>query len=373
MTLGAGLQGPTGTNLVTIDPTSGILYYNTTLSNATVAIGNQAGLTSQSTNAIAIGNQAGLTQQGVGSIALGYQAGYTGQGTGSIALGYQAGYTGQGAYSIAIGYRAGGIGPTGIPPNSIILSAGQTGIVSQNAGLYVSPIRVGVATSPTYALYYNPGSGGGGANQYEVSAATSDGRLKTDISDSQLGLNFINALRPVQFKWKDKNIAYLRDERGRRPTGSNPGQRLHHGFIAQEVKAALNKVGQDSGIFMELNDGPQSIRGLKALRYDEFIGPLVKAVQEQQKQIKELQAQVRVLLGQEPIVEPVEECVEYVEEPVEEYIEEPVEEPVFTGETGPTGETGFTRETGFTGETGPTGETGFTGETGPTGEINLVV
>ena len=37
---------------------------------------------------------------------------------------------------------------------------------------------------------------------------------------------------------------------------------------------------------MELNDGPDKIKGLNALRYDEFIGPIVKAIQEQNKLIQ---------------------------------------------------------------------------------------
>ena len=36
-------------------------------------------------------------------------------------------------------------------------------------------------------------------------AAASDLRLKKDIADSTVGLNFIKALRPVTFKWNAKN------------------------------------------------------------------------------------------------------------------------------------------------------------------------
>jgi hypothetical protein len=163
----------------------------------------------------------------------------------------------------------------------------------------VNPIRTNTSTSPPYALYYNPNAAAGGTDRYEISVSTSDGRLKTDISDSQLGLDFINTLHPVQFRWKDKNIAYLYDESGNTPTGTSPGQRIHHGFVAQEVKAALNAKGQDSGMFMEITDGPASIRGLNALRYDEFISPIVKSIQEltalvqqQQQTIADLQARL---------------------------------------------------------------------------------
>jgi hypothetical protein len=229
-------------------------------------------------------------------VAIGTQAGYSLQGTGGIAIGYQAGFTGQGSYSVAIGYQA---GTGGVAPDAIVINGGPTGINAPNPGFYVSPIRTNTTTSPPYALYYNYATPAGGTDAYEISVSTSDGRLKTDISDSELGLDFINALHPVQFRWKDKNIAYLYDETGRSPTGTNPGRRLHHGFVAQEVKATLDAKGQDSGIFMELQDGPPSIRGLNVLRYEEFISPIVKSIQEltglvqqQQQTIADLQARL---------------------------------------------------------------------------------
>jgi hypothetical protein len=148
-------------------------------------------------------------------------------------------------------------------------------------------------------MYYNPGTAGSGG-LYEVFCQTSDRRLKTDISDTPLGLDFINALRPVEFRWKDKNIAYLYDESGNTPTGLNPGRRFHEGFIAQEVKAALDAQGVDSAIFMEINEGIDSIQGLNALRYEQFIGPIVKAIQEQNKLIQTLQQQVAALQQSPP-------------------------------------------------------------------------
>jgi hypothetical protein len=267
------------------------LYWNGTawvVGSTSVLLGANAGQTNQATGAVAIGYQAGNSNQSTGSVAIGYQAGYTGQNAYSVALGYQAGFTGQGTGSVAIGYRA---GYTGQAPYSIAINAGPTGLNPTNSGLYVSPIRAFVQTSPPYTLSYSYSAGGISGDQYEITATSSDRRLKTDISDTQLGLDFINALRPVEFRWKDKNIGYLYDENGNSPTGSNPGTRLHEGFIAQEVKAVLEAQGVDCGIFMELNDGPDSIKGLNALRYDEFIGPMVKAIQQQQATIQTLQEQ----------------------------------------------------------------------------------
>jgi hypothetical protein len=137
----------------------------------------------------------------------------------------------------------------------------------------------------------------------------SDERIKTGIINSPLGLDFINDLRPVAYKLKiggNKVIRQVyRDAEGNEvdanEEGANPaeiiteevaGERVHYGLLAQEVKAALPE-GTDFGgwILTDKND-PNSEQGL---RYEEFISPLIKAVQEQQAQIVELQAQVAAL------------------------------------------------------------------------------
>jgi hypothetical protein len=66
------------------------------------------------------------------------------------------------------------------------------------------------------------------------------------------------------------------------------------GFVAQEVEKAAKETGFDfSGV-----DKPKTENGLYALRYAEFVVPLVKAVQEQQQLIKDLQAKVDLLQQQ---------------------------------------------------------------------------
>ncbi len=60
------------------------------------------------------------------------------------------------------------------------------------------------------------------------------------------------------------------------------------GFIAQEVEQAAKELNYDfSGV-----DKPNNDRDLYGLRYAEFVVPLVKAVQEQQKIIQSQQAQI---------------------------------------------------------------------------------
>jgi len=88
-----------------------------------VAIGQQAGETSQGNYAVAMGFQAAITSQGIGAVAIGreagnaqgayavaigQEAGFAGQSSGAIAIGLEAGNNNQGGDSVAIGYRAGG-------------------------------------------------------------------------------------------------------------------------------------------------------------------------------------------------------------------------------------------------------------------------
>jgi hypothetical protein len=105
---------------------------------------------------------------------------------------------------------------------------------------------------------------------------TSDGREKNTIEDSNLGLSFIQSLRPVSYKWNVGENIVTYDEDGNAVVTPRPGVRVHYGFIAQEVKASIPQGVDFGGFVQEPNDGTMS------LRYHEFIAPIVKAIQEQQ-------------------------------------------------------------------------------------------
>jgi hypothetical protein len=111
---------------------------------------------------------------------------------------------------------------------------------------------------------------------------TSDARQKKDIETSNLGLNFIMSLNPVSYKWKvGKNVVTSDGERidENGATQSNDiitpveGTRTHYGLIAQEVKEVLGDVDFGGYVHDEETD-------TLALRYDQFISPLIKAIQE---------------------------------------------------------------------------------------------
>ena len=119
---------------------------------------------------------------------------------------------------------------------------------------------------------------------------TSDGREKVAIIDSELGSNFIKSLRPVSYKWIEggKQATGERDEEGNNIYESVPGRRTHWGFIAQEVKEVVDAAGVDfGGWVLTEKDNPES---RQALRYDQFIAPLTKALQEALERIETLEA-----------------------------------------------------------------------------------
>ncbi len=95
---------------------------------------------------------------------------------------------------------------------------------------------------------------------------SSDRRLKADIKDSPLGLDYIKTIRPVSY--------YRTDD---------INQKTEFGFIAQELETSLNSAGiTNSGILMT------TANGMYAVRYNDFLPIAIKAIQEQQEQIEEL-------------------------------------------------------------------------------------
>jgi hypothetical protein len=122
---------------------------------------------------------------------------------------------------------------------------------------------------------------------------TSDARAKTDIQDTTLGLSFIEALRPVSYKFKVAQNDVVVAENGTETVVPRPGVRPHQGFIAQEVKAVMDAQGVED--FAGYAHDEQA--DVYALRYEEFIAPLTKAVQELSAKVAQLEAELAALKG----------------------------------------------------------------------------
>lgn len=97
---------------------------------------------------------------------------------------------------------------------------------------------------------------------------TSDETEKTNITSSDLGLSFVNDLRPVSYKWVGK-------------------QRTHYGLIAQEVSSSLDTIGKTTNDFAGIVTG-----SLMGIRYNELISPMIKAIQELSDEVNQLKLQL---------------------------------------------------------------------------------
>lgn len=153
-------------------------------------------------------------------------------------------------------------------------------------------------------------------NVYATSGVvnTSDARTKTGIRDTPLGLDFIMRLRGVAYKMLvaenivtttpgpdvvypganvgDPDIKILGEPT--RTVTPRAGTREHYGLIAQEVHTAMVASGVQDAAFWTQAD-PSDPGSLQALRYDGFIAPLIKAIQEQQALIVSLTTRLTAL------------------------------------------------------------------------------
>ena len=126
-------------------------------------------------------------------------------------------------------------------------------------------------------------------------STVSDERYKKDIVDSEAGLSLINALRPRTFNYKNKGE--LPDSFGAYEEGSTEvykSSQTQHGFIAQEVKAAIdadNSIKDGFKLWDERDDGAQEVAEAA------LIPVLVKAIQElsEQTTIAALTARIAAL------------------------------------------------------------------------------
>lgn len=116
----------------------------------------------------------------------------------------------------------------------------------------------------------------------------SDANQKTDVSDCDLGLDFVMALRPVKYRWINRgNTATTQLDADGLTTDTvitpSPGVRYHYGLIAQEVAEALGN--HDFAGYID-----DAETGIKGLRYTEFIAPLIAAIQALHERVAQLES-----------------------------------------------------------------------------------
>jgi hypothetical protein len=211
------------------------------------------------------------------------------------------------ADNVAVGYDAGDQNTTGIRNVYIGSLAGDSGttansnvIVGYNSDLAaVDTAQIIVLGAGVTSQAANNFTFGFGSNDSNIAfgatsiSAPSDVRLKEDIQDETVGLGFVNDLRPVTFQWKkEKDIP---EEMKTHVAGSDTrvmNGKHNHGFIAQEVKAVIDKHEMKDGFDMWSEDPTD---GRQRVGEASLMPIMVKALQELSEKNDALEARLAAL------------------------------------------------------------------------------
>ena len=268
---------------------------------STALTGNTGSYQSQYSKFVAVGNSAGSA---MGFSALGYNAAGTGltNNTGIAVLSFTDNAAAQFA---SIMCETDAATSAGDYPGRLVFSTTADGSASPTERMRINSSGGALFSNASYVA---PGADNAiplGLGSFRWSAVyaangtiqTSDQRAKTNVANATLGSDFIKALRPVSYQWIEggKRHTGEYDEDNNFVYESVPGQRTHWGFIAQEVKQAVDDTGADFGGWVLTDkDDPDS---QQALRYDQFIAPLTKALQETMAELESVKAEVAALKG----------------------------------------------------------------------------
>ena len=180
-------------------------------------------------------------------------------------------------YNVTTGYDNAGFGGatmtainTGFRNTAVGHESGQVMTTGSNNTF------LGYAAVPSSATVSNEMTLGNSAvgtlrcQQTSISAL-SDARDKTDIVNSPYGLDFVDTLKPRQFKWESRDGKVANDGETRL------------GFIAQELLEAAD--GNNDVLDLVYENNPEKLEA----KYGNLIPVLVKAVQELSAKVKELE------------------------------------------------------------------------------------
>jgi hypothetical protein len=291
--------------------------------NSVTAVGAEAGslFGSGSQFATMVGTTAGqycngTNNTGVGANALRGATAYTGNN--NTAIGFQSlGNIGAGTDNVAAGVNALTANTTGSRNIGIgrdALSFSST--TTDNTAVGYRALAYEAINSGTMTARSNCGGFGNGAainadNQIQIGNQLtttyvfgtvqnrSDLRDKTDVRPISYGMDFIEKIKPKEFRWNYREAYwdYFTDENGNETRTFNQAEydaaarkrsRFHAGVIAQELKETLDEMGFDFTGFQDhtkVGGGP-----VLSVGYEAFIPYLIKAIQELNARVKVLEA-----------------------------------------------------------------------------------
>ncbi len=298
--------------------------YNTAMGNAALYSNNMGGSNAAFGYAALYSNTAGAANCAVGVNSMYSSYGgslntasgpasmfYNTTGSANTASGYLAlGNNTTGGNNTGIGYGALAYNETG---NNNTAIGCYSGVTWQGGGDTLNnTMALGNGATVYASNTIRIGNGAITKIEGQVPFTTpSDGRYKYNVQEDVKGLDFILKLRPVTYQFDarrfdlpgGKRITSLRMPTVKEvaATGYEEAAQVRRtGFIAQEVeKAAIASGYNFSGVVK-----PASAIDHYSLSYESFVVPLVKAVQEQQQIIADLQQQVKELQQKMSAMEP---------------------------------------------------------------------
>jgi len=120
---------------------------------------------------------------------------------------------------------------------------------------------------------------------------TSTAKLKAGIKETPLGLDFVLALQPKEYRWADHEVPAEVDIKGavKKPAYIKKHTNKHHGFVAEDVAAVMQEKQVEFAGLATIDGEPSG------LNYAEFTAPMVKAIQELSAQKDTLEARIAAL------------------------------------------------------------------------------
>lgn len=236
------------------------------------AIGFEALTQYNATQATAIGKHALKEGGGTNNIGIGPGSGFNTNGNSNIFVGQNTGYY---AYNSRENVVVGTQSFNGLNGNIVgcTILGYQACTASNQSG--TNKIVIGTGAQPSSTSVSHEITLGNSSiatlrcNQTSITAL-SDARDKKDIEDANIGLDFINDLRPVKFVWDTRDGA-RKDIK-------------EVGFIAQELDEVQQKHGVEDHLQLVLKNNPDKLEAAPG----KLIPILVQAIKDLKKELDEL-------------------------------------------------------------------------------------
>jgi len=224
-----------------------------------------------------VGHQSGENNDRDSNTAVGYQAlqcsaiGGPWNSQGNVGIGFQAGSAlTSGRFNTFVGYRSGGIvaGTNQIAIGNGATSPGSNTIEMGNSSITTADIQV-------------------------AWTVLSDERTKKDVLGCDLGLDFIKDLSPKKYRRRHPGDYPYAIKEDRYKSGGNQhdnsnsstiydtyaphdNQTFEYGLLAQDVKSTIS----NNSNYAEFDGWKEMSNGRQGLKYQTFIPPIIKAIQE---------------------------------------------------------------------------------------------